>query len=227
MSEARIYDELWRNSAPQLARGDVRVDLNVGSDEDPRRGLTVIYRPDAVTRAAFAEFVARACAVEPTLYAYPAADMHTTVLSLISCEPDFEVSADGFAAYARVVRSCLSAARPFVVRYQGLTATEDGIMAQGFVEEDRLNALRDSMRAAFASAALRTTMDARYRLETAHTTLLRFAARPESPAELHELVSEHRSRNFGQTRVGNIELVVNDWYMTTEKLGNTETYRLC
>jgi len=58
-------------------------------------------------------------------------------------------------------------------------------------------------------------LDQRYRLVTAHSTLLRFVAPPADPARLAAVLTRVRNEPLGTLRVESLQLVVNDWFMSS------------
>src|SRR6185295_16432147 len=54
----------------------------------------------------------------------------------------------------------------------------------GFVEGDRLNQLREAIRSALGRAGLGESLDARYRIVTAHATIMRFRVPLRNPPQL-------------------------------------------
>ena len=66
----------------------------------------------------------------------------------------------------------------------------------------------------------------RYRLVTAHSTLLRFVAPPADPARLATVLAEVRDEPLGTLRVDALQLVVNDWFMSSAAVDIIETYTL-
>ncbi len=70
-------------------------------------------------------------------------------------------------------------------------------------------------------------IDERYRLVTAHSTIIRFAAPLSAPEHFTQALAEFRNAPFGSTRVAALELVFNDWYMSRDTLQTIETFQLC
>jgi len=69
-------------------------------------------------------------------------------------------------------------------------------------------------------------LDQRYRLVTAHSTLLRFVVAPADPAQLAAVLTQVRSEPLGTLRVESLQLVVNDWFMSSAAVESIETYAL-
>ncbi len=89
-----------------------------------------------------------------------------------------------------------------------------------------LNKLRDDLRDRFETSDLQHTIDARYRLQTAHMTAVRFK---EPLADLNRFlknVIRIRDQDFGSCLIDKIELVGNNWYQQKEKVRLVDTFAL-
>ncbi|WP_200949063.1 hypothetical protein, partial [Massilia sp. Root1485] len=70
------------------------------------------------------------------------------------------------------------------------------------------------------------TLDQRYRLVTAHSTVLRFVAPPADPARLAAVLAAMRDVPLGTMRASSLQLVINDWYMSSAAVEPVATFRL-
>ena len=77
---------------------------------------------------------------------------------------------------------------------------------------DELYKLRNRLRENFRKTNLQQTIDSRYVLQTAHSTVVRFKAPLQKPAAFLKKVQEYRNHDFGSMEVRELELVYNDWY---------------
>lgn len=100
------------------------------------------------------------------------------------------------------------------------------MLAQGFPRDGTLEHVRERLRAGLAARGLAGGVDARYRLETAHLTLMRFAAPLRQPERLVEAVAAARDHGFGVMDVREMELVVGDWYQSAENTRLVDAYPL-
>jgi 2'-5' RNA ligase len=210
------YDAMWRDALPAIAAGAVECDprLAAGLGPDPRRGLTLIARPGTALRAGFGDAIARLAAIAPDQYPYPPDDLHLTVLSLCTVAADNKAHLARMDEYADAVRSALAGLPAFEVAFRGLTASRGAIVAQGFPCGPALETLRERLRAVLRARGLDATLDGRYRLVTAHATLLRFARPPDDPQRFADALAAMRDLPLGTLRAEEVELVMNDWYMT-------------
>ncbi len=114
----------------------------------------------------------------------------------------------------------------FEIGFAGITLSRGAVMACGYPHGPALETLRERLRIQLRARGLDASLDQRYRLVTAHATLLRFAAPLQQPARFAALLEELRREPFGSMRVDALELVVNDWYMSSGSLRRVEVLRL-
>ncbi|UOQ76990.1 mutarotase [Hymenobacter sp. 5516J-16] len=227
MSLQEHYDAMRTLAVRQLLQGEAELDLLLEvPEQDSRRGLTLLARPPAAVTARIAEVLATVQRAEPDQYYYPASDTHLTILSIISCYPGFSLHLVDSGAYRQLVGAALRAVGPFRICYAGLTVSAGGIMVQGFPEDDSLEKLRNALRVAFRHSGLPQSIDQRYALRTAHSTVVRFTTPLRDPAHLVALVQQEQQTRIGSFEVDTLELVFNDWYQRAANTVQLEQYRL-
>ena len=220
------YDAIWHEAAPALARGDVACDAQLAAGNDPRRGLTLIARPDPQLAASFSALLDRLTDIEPEQYRHPVPDMHVTVLSLFTATVDHGPELARAAAYRAAVAAAMEGTPPFTIEFIGITASRGAVLAQGFPQGDALPALRDRLRDELRARGLDGSLDGRYKLVTAHSTLLRFVRPLTSPDRFHHTLAQLRDTPLGTMHVDAVELVQNDWYMSSVTLERHAQYDL-
>ncbi|MCB2379219.1 mutarotase [Hymenobacter sp. BT635] len=208
------YDALRAEALRHFASGTPALDpwLRPGAAPDTRRGLTLLARPPASVTAAIEALLADFRGLEPAQYYYPATDIHLTILSLISCASGFSLDLIDPAAYQAAVREILQSAHPFTIRYAGLTASPGALIVQGFPLDEGLEELRGKVREYFRRSGLRHSIDQRYRLQTAHSTVVRFRSTLQQPVRMAERIRRAEHQFIGDFEVDTVELVFNDWY---------------
>ncbi len=65
---------------------------------------------------------------------------------------------------------------------------------------------------------LAEALDRRYRIVTAHSTILRFARQPQNLPELVQFLQAARARDFGTFEIDHVDFVLNDWFMSHDKV---------
>jgi len=208
-----IYQKMWTDSFPKLKTGNIQMDEQIGNTNDTRRGITLLIRPKGNTLTKIKAFLKKTAILAPNQYFYPLTDLHLTTLSIFSCRSNFQLNEIDLPVYKQLIKSTLQPYSPFEIHYSGITVAPLGVVLKGYDKSGQLNNIRAALRSAFKAANLENTMDHRYTLEAAHSTLIRFKSR-------------HQSTHFGTIKVTAIELVYNDWYMSSNKVRQLDQYIL-
>jgi len=222
----RHYDAMWDRAWPAVSRGDVECDPHLAGGLDPRRGITLIARPDAALAARFADVQYQLAEADRRQYRQPCADLHMTVLSLFTVSEGYAPHLARRAEYAAAVRAAVDGLPAFDIDFAGITISRGAVLATGFPRDATLETLRARLRDALRARGLDGMLDQRYRLVTAHSTLLRFVVAPADPAQLAAVLTQVRSEPLGTLRVESLQLVVNDWFMSSAAVDIIETYTL-
>lgn len=212
MNLIQHYDAMRRTAIDQLQQHGPSVDPWLNSGQDTRRGITLVARPTAGIAANIAAVLADFHRSEPDQYDYPLSDIHLTVLSIISCYPDFALNGIQVEGYQRAASAIARQAVPFDIRFSGLTASPSGVMVQGVPQDEGLNRLRDETRRLFRQSGLQQSIDHRYTLQTAHATVIRFKSRLRNTPAFIQKIEKYQHVDFGFFTVDAVELVYNDWY---------------
>lgn len=218
MNLQKKYDQMWDGALKKFKQGRFEYDLWLNAKEDKRYGITLLARPDEAVKTKLVSLLDDFRRIEPHQYYYPASDMHLTVMSIISCREGFSLSEINPDVYIQKLREALTGKRPFPLEYRGLTASPGSILAQGFPVNGELNRIREDIRHIFKNGLLPHSIDSRYRLETAHATLVRFREKMIHPEPFIEQARQYRATPIGTFMVDQLELVFNDWY---QRAGNT------
>lgn len=212
-----IYDRLWNEAESYFQSGRVEIDPYLGqTTQDQRLGLSVIGRPSAAVRERFTAFLNQVKLVAPKQHFYQDSEFHLTILSLFTATEAFEPHWNKLAVYRAAVDQALRAGQAFAVHYQGVTASKNAVLVQGFAPDPQLGQLRVRLRQALREHGLGHGLDERYVIDTAHTTVLRFRSAPENLPELLSLLRRNRTTDFGTAIFSELQLVKNDWYMSED-----------
>ncbi|MFD1466731.1 2'-5' RNA ligase family protein [Hymenobacter caeli] len=220
------YDAMRTAAIAAIARGEAEIDNLIDSPHDTRYGLTLLARPPARVTSAIEGLLADFRRIEPDQYYYPAADTHLTVMSIISCYDGFQLAMIDPIKYVDLVGTITRNARPFRVKFAGLTASAGSVIVQGFPWGDGLETLRQDVREAFRSAGLQQSIDQRYSIQTAHATVIRFRKPLLDAARVLAAIEKYRAWPIGTFEVDRVELVANDWYQRTANTVRLATYSL-
>ncbi|HUR88103.1 MAG TPA: 2'-5' RNA ligase family protein [Ramlibacter sp.] len=224
---AARYDAMWAEAAPLVRDGGAELDpwLSLPA-EDARRGVTLLARPAPAVAAALAAFLGQLRALEPEQYYQPQAELHHTVLSLFTATADYAPHLENLPEYRAAVADAIAGMPPFTIAVSGVTLACGAVLAQGFPQDGTLAAMRERLREALGARGLGGALDRRYRLETAHMTLVRFAAPLRDAARFVNALAAARAIDFGVSEVDELELVLGDWYHTTERERELARYPL-
>lgn len=211
-SEPRAtYDALFAAGRAALQAGQIATDEQLRAlPLDTRRGLTVLVPVRGAAGAAIGRVQAALRAHEPGLYYYPPADLHVTLISLLTARPgrvpDLAVQHD----YQALLSELAARTPPLRLRFAGLSLTAGAIMAQGYPDA-AFQPLREAIRQRATTRGL--PLDERYHSPTAHATIARFPpGTPRAPAALAGWVGARRELPLGEELITELHLVVHDWY---------------
>lgn len=220
------YAQMWDTARSCFLEGKTVSDPRLDDPADDRYGITLLLRPDPATANRIHHFLQEMAGLEPEQYYYPLSDQHLTILSIISCYSGFELNQIDLTAYDTHIREALQGTPPISIHFTGITASPSTVLIQGFPEDDALQRLRDQLRHIFKKSALQHSIDSRYRLFTAHSTVIRFRKPLRNPQTFAHHLEKYREADFGWATAKQIELVGNDWYQRKEKVKILKTYTL-
>ena len=206
------YNHLFRESSKDILEGHHFIDYQINSSSDNRFGLTIIVKPNAQIKNNIQGFFNELKTIDSSQYYYPLSDIHLTVISIISCYEGFSLTNISLPQYIKIIKTSIADLKNIVIDFNGITTSDAAIMLQGFPMNNSLNKLRNNLRNNFKSSSLEQSIDKRYSIITAHSTVIRFSEKIKDSAKFMEILEKYRQYNFGRFEVENIELVYNDWY---------------
>jgi 2'-5' RNA ligase len=206
------YNQLYTKSAKAILEGNYKVDNQINDVSDSRFGITLLIRPNDEVKAQIQLFLSELRAIDSQQYYYPNSDIHITVMSIISCYEGFTLNKIRIEKYIEIIQKSFLDVDKIKINFKGVTASASAIMIQGFPTDESLNNLRDTLRENFKKSTLEQSIDSRYAIATAHSTVLRFQEKLENPHKLMDVVEKFRDHDFGEFTVDKLELVYNDWY---------------
>jgi len=212
------YDTMWEHAFGAIACGEVDCDTRLAAGSDPRRGISLIARPCPSLQACFDGLLDRLADAEPRQYRYPAADMHMTILSLLTAGAGAAIHPALVDDYRAAAQAAVDGIEPIEIDFDGIALSRGAVMARGVPRGPALEILRERLRSALRERGLDGALDRRYRLVTAHMTLFRFTEPLRDAARFAALLDGLRDKPLGIMRIEQAELVVNDWYMSSQSL---------
>lgn len=226
MNLTERYNELYRSSTRKIKNGDYQTDLLIDSINDRRFGIALLIRPPENINEKIQLFLDELKQVDPSQYYYPNSDIHITVMSIISCYEGFQLDQVSIPGYIELIQESLKEIDRFRIKFKGITASDAGIMIQGFPEYDILNNLRNNLRTKFKNSDLEQSIDKRYTIQTAHSTVVRFRRKLHDKNEFLEILERNKNSDFGSFAVKELELVFNDWYLREGKSKLLKKFRI-
>jgi 2'-5' RNA ligase len=223
----RIYEQLWSKTKAALESGGLRVDpLLRGKTGDPRRGATLVARPDTGVRDRVETFLREAAAICPGQHFYQPAELHVTVLAVIPGSESWRKEIRRLPACRTALNEVLKNCRAFSVKFRGVTVSPEAVLIQGFPQDDVLARLRDELRSALQNRGAGENLDRRYKITAAHLTVMRFANPKADWKRLLDFLSAHRETDFGETRFQSLQLIWNDWCASAKTVRVLREYQL-
>ncbi len=222
-----IYRQLWTEAEAAFERGAPQIDPNLsGKGNDLRRGVTLAFRPSPAVRTKVENFLGQLAEIAPGQHFYQPEELHVTVLSIISGTEFWRREIRPLAAGRAIINEVLSRQCSFKISFRGVTASPSAVMIQGFPIGDGLEKLREELRAAFARNGLGGQLDRRYKITSAHMTVLRFQRAEADWKRLKNFLAENRGTDFGEMEVNRIQLIWGDWYASANVARTLQEYRL-
>jgi len=218
MNLTEHYNQLYKKSSKAILAEQYKLDPQINNPSDSRFGLTLLIRPSETIKANIQLFLEEIKAIEPNQYYYPDSDIHITVMGIISCYEGFTLDQINIPEYIDLIEQSLVELDQIEIEFRGLTASPSAIMIQGFPTDESLNIFRNKLRESFKNSTLEQSIDSRYTIAAAHSTVMRFQEKLENTKQLIQVAEKFRDYNFGKFQVKKLELVYNDWY---QREGNT------
>jgi 2'-5' RNA ligase len=223
----QIYNQLWREAMAAFARGEPRLDPHLpAKTRDPRRGVSLAFRPPLSVQSRLQPLLDSLAAEFPGQYFYPPADLHVTVLTLISGSETWRREIGDVRVFRDILREVLGRHAPFAVAFRGVTAAPNAVMIQGFPQDDTLEQIRQDLRQTFRERGFADRLDRRYANQAAHVTAVRFCNPRADWPRLAAVLAAHRQTDFGQMQVTRLQLVFGDWYATAGRERLLEEFAL-
>jgi len=223
MNLMEYYDNLYKDAILKIRSDNCQTDNLIDSPSDNRFGITLIIRPNIQIRNRVQKFLSELKAVEPDQYYYPNSDIHVTIMSIISCYKGFDLEQISITDYVDLINKSIINHKRFEIEFNGITASPSCIMIQGFLNDSTLNEIRDNLRINFGNSNLERTIDKRYPILTAHSTVVRFRKELIRKDKFIKELDDYKDFYFGRFLVDSLELVYNDWYQRKEHI--KELYR--
>lgn len=213
MNLTEHYNQLYKSSSEAILNENYNLDFKINDVSDSRFGITLLLRPSEKIKTEIQFFLKELKSAEPFQYYYPDSDIHITVMSIISCYEGFSLEKINVEDYVKVIKKSMEDLGEIKIDFRGVTASNSAVMIQGFPSDETLNILRNKLRENFRNSTLERSIDSRYPIAAAHSTVMRFTQKIQNPEKLIQVTDQFRDYNFGGFKAEKLELVFNDWYL--------------
>lgn len=220
------YNRMWNESFPAIKTNRIECDPLLDNDNDRRFGLTLLARPPKHICKIMVSLLDDLKWLEPEQYYYPEHDFHLTILSIISCYTGFSAAHIYPHDYIQRIADVVADFRPIPILFSGITASPAAVLIRGFSENATLNGLRNKLRESFRDSSLQQSIDKRYGIKTAHSTVMRFRKPLQNPKLFSQKLTELKNMEIGKFEIKELELVTNDWYQRQRNTTLLHTFRL-
>ncbi|WP_298504867.1 mutarotase [uncultured Maribacter sp.] len=220
------YIQLYKDAIRKISSDHYEIDELIDSKLDQRFGVTLLFRPSNEVKGKIQKFLSELKQVEPNQYYYPNSDIHITVMSIISCYEGFDSKKIELSKYVELIKKCLPKKSDIKIQFKGVTASNSCIILQGFMNNNIINDIRNSLRKEFKNSKLEQSLDKRYSIETAHSTIVRFKEEFKQKEKFLNIIDKYVDFDFGTFEVEKMELVYNDWYQRKEFVKELHIFKI-
>ncbi|WNH09374.1 mutarotase [Thalassobellus suaedae] len=206
------YNNLYTESIKKITHDNYQIDDLIDASLDQRFGITLLIRPSIKIKNEIQKFLNQLKLIDPNQYYYKNSDIHITVMSITSCYEGFKLENINPSEYIKIIKESIITNSNIKIKFKGITASPSCIMIQGFMTNESLNIIRNNLRENFKNTTLEQSIDKRYSIQTAHSTVVRFKKKLNKKSNFLKTIESFKDYNFGSFSPKNIELVYNDWY---------------
>ena len=223
----QTYEMLWNEAVSAFEQNDLEFDRHLpNKNQDLRRGLSLAFRPSQTVQDCIGKFLHELKDAAPGQYFYRPEEFHVTVLAIIPGSESWQDRIHHLPAYQTIIDVVLKRHRKFSVKFQGVTASRGAVMIQGFPGNDTLAQIRNDLRESLRQNQLGDQLDVRYKINSAHITVMRFCEANADWKRVLELFKANRTTDFGETCVEKVELILGDWYASANTARTLQEYKL-
>lgn len=185
-----------------------------------------MLRPNPTIVEALNGFISEGRTVLSGQYFYPPSDLHLTIMPIISCYEGFSLGKLDLSVYDQLIKNSLKGIRKIEIKFEGVFASPSCLMVKGFPLNEYLKNFRQNLRESFATSNVEQSLDKRYKLVAAHSTLVRFTKPIEDIDKVFSLIDAYKNFNFGTQYFDQVTLVYNDWYQRESIVKTLNSYPL-
>ncbi|PWJ41000.1 hypothetical protein [Sediminitomix flava] len=218
------YEEIEENGLNAISvKQEVIDNYLLDPRTDNRKGLSLVVNLDYELLENIYRVLEILKPVMPNQYFYPLSDIHLTVLSVVTVNDDFRYKENLVEEYDKIFCDVIPQIPEFLVNFEGLTISNGAIIMKGFYEFP-LAELREALRNQITVNGI--DFQERYKLMTAHSTVVRFKEVISNRKLLLEYMNLFKNLYLGSMVVKSIDFVCHDWYNSLSKKTVLKRYYL-
>lgn len=226
-----IYTEMRERNTKAMLDGNVKPDVILNNQEDPRRGIGLFAFGKFVLNKQFTQVLREAGSLFSNQVVYSLdpevastqALLHCTIFQFFGVESiDPRFQPEVLKQYDEVLSDVLSQVPPFTVTYAGIIAVPSGLLMYGYPSIN-INSMRDEIRAKLDERHI--LYKEPYKSDIVHSTLMRLR-NPVAPTELLNFAKKYGDTDLGTLRVTDVALCYASWRMRPNEVKNVHEYQL-
>ncbi|MGR3174412.1 MAG: tetratricopeptide repeat protein [Candidatus Scalindua sp.] len=220
------FKVLKDEALPHLLANDLSIDEHLSDlSNDNRLGISLITRPSEEIQRLVTRVRDRLRKVAPNHHYYDPSEYHVTVMTLISAIRPMDIEKIPIEQYKDVLSSIISGHRPLRIHFRGIGFTKECMIAHGFFRDGTLDKIRMEIRKVAPKLGIVGEIENRYRNISAHISFVRFRSQ-DNLKKMIEIIDSMKSCELGVFYVDKVDLVLNDWYMTKDKVQVLKSFGL-
>ena len=203
------YDRLWHESRAEITRGNVHTDPIPGHRSGSTRwGASLLLRPAPAVAERMEAVIARFRPLigEQHIF-YSAASLHTTIRVYEYYREPITLQDPEVQRYAEITQAVANHFPPMQIYYQGLTATQRGILAQGYPLTTTIQHFRQALRDRLTVEGLNHGPEQHYARDITHNSLCVFNGPLLNPQQTCTFIEQERTLDLGSTTVTTLDFV--------------------
>ena len=203
---------IFQKNKEQFISGGIGDKSLNNAKNDNRMSLDLLIRIPSEINDKIEECISELKNIEPNVYYYPKTDFHITVIDILKGEENREIP-QNLNEYIECIKICASKIKPFKIKFDGLTASNNAILIKGYYEEE-LQKFRESLRKILKERKL--LFQERYETISCHITIMRIPDKVNKPKDLIKVIE--KKQIFGIMEVNTMELAFHNWYDTKKEI---------
>ena len=206
------YNNILSSNRDKILAGGTGDLYLSNAENDNRMALVLLIRISAEISEKIEDRIKSLKEIEPDMYYYPSSDFHIAVMDILKGKENRTVPGN-ISEYISCISECASHISPFNISLDGLVASDNAIIVQGFYDDELLK-FREDLRKSFSDNGL--LLEERYKTISSHVTIARLKDHYQNPEKLLSFIDE--PCEFGKIKIDKMELSFHNWYDTRKEV---------